>query len=504
MKKAFRILAVLLASLTLLSCSAFALPSANRSGSTLTPQSAYEEAELLAEYIRILHIDSGANDNPLLRGYQKLTGTDADLSANALRRALIRLFEEDLDALELLEDAMLDCYDPYSNLFDAEEYEAAYPSDEDYTGIGFTYHECGVFLAVSDVYTDSPAGRAGICPGDLIVKLDGHDLRFLDSLDRLDLMDRYRQRSFTLTVLRGHELLDFTLSPGAVSVPYIEHCILDDGVGYLAINRFGGDSFTEDLNAATQDFRASGVRNVIIDLRDNPGGTLSTLLEALNAFVPEGGLLLFRELERGAVTPHYSTGVGLETDSICILTSSGSASSSEIFTGVLSDLGLAVVIGSETYGKGRGQGGIYFGDSILMLSMITIELPVRGCYDGHGLVPDIEVDDTKALIDADSLAPLDTASVISPSSDASDILALEQRLSALGFLQEDADGVWDDETESALAQFYRGMGLTVQKKASTRLLYTLAQLTQSLEDAYVTTDASLETALEWLAEQDAA
>ncbi len=499
-----RTLFSLLLALALLASTAFAMPSTVRPHmDTDTPEGAYIEAETLSDYIRVLHIDSGINDRPLLRAWQAIRKTDAVFTAVQLRQALLAYFAEDPDNLDLFETTMLHLYDPFSNLFTEETYEANYGDNRDYRGIGFSYRAWGPMLVLQEVYTDSPAGRAGLKNGDFIVKIAGRDIRFLTEEQRTALMEEYRGKALPFTVLRDGKLTDYEIEAGKVSVPSMEHAILNGNVGYLALQRFSGDHFEEELNAAVEDFQSAGIRSLILDLQGNPGGGIDELLMAINAFVPEKDLLLFTELSRDEHIPHYSDGGGYAPEQILILVNGDSASSAEIFTGVLADLGLATVIGTPTYGKGRGQAGYYFNDRILMISVSAVALPVRGRYDGTGLIPDIEAENEVA-VDISKLEPLDEKSAVSASSSKSQILALEQRLNLLGFLPQEADGVFDDATTAALAAFYDGMGAAAKSSADTQLLKTLAEMTECTDGAVTVTDAALQTALDLLAAEKAA
>ncbi|MEA4823940.1 MAG: S41 family peptidase [Clostridiaceae bacterium] len=492
-----KLLVSVLLAVTLLASTAFAIPNSVRQGSYLTPQVMYEQAEYLAYYVCVLHINSGYNDNPLLLTYQKIMDTDEVLSANQLRRALIKYFSADEANYDAFLDAMLDRYDPYTNLFTQEEYASAYPDNEDYVGIGFVYRPYGPFLIVDSVYADSPAGKAGVQAGDKIVKIAGSDIRTLTEDELSDLMNRSRGTDFSFSVLRDGEegLIEFRVSPGEVVVPFIEYDILDSQVGYLAINRFEGDAFDSDLSTAIAAFRDANVTSLVIDLRDNPGGGVTQLLTALNAFVPEKDTLLFTELHRGQRTPHVSLGGGYDPGEIFILVNGNSASSSEIFCGVLSDLGIATTVGTETYGKGRGQSGYNFGSDILMISSSEVELPVTGRYDGHGLTPDIFVEDAEIVIDISGLAPLGTKYAIKVTSDPADILALEQRLALMGYLFETPDEVFDTATIAALADVYAALGQQASKTASVKLLAALSEMVERMDGAYSYTDAALAAAL---------
>ena len=504
LNRTVRILFSLLLAMGLLASTAFATPSSLRPHmDTITPQGAYVEADMLADYIRLLHIDSGINDNPLLRAWQSISGTRDDLSPNQLRQALQKYFAEDPGHLDSFETAMLHVYDPFSNLFTESGYEESYGDNRDYEGLGFVYRAWGPMLILDDVYSDSPAGRAGLQRGDFIVKIAGKDIRFLSDAKRTELMEEYRGRALPFTVLRDGKLLDYEIEAGKVYVPSMEHEILDGKIGYLSLQRFSGDHFDDELKAAVTDFRKAGVKSLILDLQGNHGGGIEELLTAINAFVPQADRLLFTELSRSYEAEYYSVGGGLAVDRMLILADGDSASSAEIFTGCLSDLGLATVIGTPTYGKGRGQAGYFFNDRILMISVSAVALPVRGRYDGTGLIPDIEVADT-VTVDIEKLEPLDTGAPVSAASSKSQILALEQRLELLGFLYAEADGVFDDATAAALASFYAGMGAAAKTSADTELLRTLADMTKRADGAVTVTDDPLLVALDLLAAGKAA
>lgn len=285
--RSIRLLVCVVLALALLASSALALPSTVRPDTeSYTPQAAYERAELLSVYIRSLHIDSGPNDDPLLKAWQALNKTQANLSANQLRRELIRFFGQDPDYGEAFLEFMLHCYDPFSNLFTPSSYEAAYGDDRDYDGVGFVYSAWGALYRIGSVYTDSPAGKAGLKPGDLIVKVSGQDLRYLTAEKREALMASSRGSTFVFTVLRDGELLDFSVTPGHVTVPSVEYALPENGIGYLAIRRFSGEDFPGDLDKAIRALREAGTESLILDLQSNPGGGLDELVAALNAFDP--------------------------------------------------------------------------------------------------------------------------------------------------------------------------------------------------------------------------
>lgn len=506
MKKYIRrsVIGILLA-VCMLCSTAYALPPAIREGKLVTAQTQFETAEQLAYYVRKLHIYSGLNDNPLLRTYQAVMETDEALTPNQLRWAIIRYFGKDAANCEKFLDSMLDLYDPYTNLMTPEEYDAAYPKNSDFKGIGFTFRAYGPFLLITNVYEDSPAGRAGILEGDLIATIAGQDIRTLTDEKRTALMESTRGKEFRVGLYREGEdaLIKLTIMPGKVVVPYIEYRILDDGVGYLSINRFDGDTFAADLAGAVEAFKTAGITDLIIDVRSNPGGSVGQLLTAVNAFVPEKGKIIFSEQKRDSKFAHYTTGGGYDPGEIYILMSGNSASSSEIFAGSLRDMGYATLVGTKSFGKGCGQAGYYFGNEILVITSTQAILPVTGAYNGIGLTPDIEVENAKISVDVDGLAAFTSAKTVTKKSDAADIMALEQRLKLTGYLFADADGIWDDATTKAIADVYRALNRSVSDGADTVLLDALGVMVERLRSAYRDTDAALEKILVLLAERDA-
>lgn len=493
MNKKLKTAFCILIAAVLIAGQALAIPLYRRQGDLATPSSQYELASKLAYYIKVLHIDSGLNDDPMLRAYQAVFETEEELNVVSLRRELIAWFREDADNADLFMDTMLWLYDHHSYIFTQEEYNQAYPSSGDYKGIGMTYHIYGTTLWVNELQPGSPAELAGIEQGDRVVAINDRDLRVMTQEEISLYMEQTRGQECTMTVIRGesNEEITFELVPADVEIPNVSHEIID-GVGYLRIERFAAEDFTDGLDAAVADFAAAGVTEVIIDLRDNPGGSVVQLEEALNAFIPEEGKLLFTERSREKTTEHRSTGGGYATEQLYVLIDGGSASSSEIMSGALRDLGLATLVGGHSYGKGRGQGSFYLEDYIVVCSVSEALLPVTGAYDGEGLEPDITTGDGRVYFDYDALGKLAVGSAVSAQSDEGQIEALEARLYLLGYLNVLPDGNFDSHTVEALNQLQEVLGLAKEKSASAALLKTLDGIVETYREAYTLEDSAWE------------
>jgi len=411
----------------------------------------------------------------------------------AMRRELIAWFREDADNADIFMDTMLWLYDHHSYIMTREEYDQAFPSSGDYKGIGMTYHIYGTTLWVNELQPGSPAELAGILPGDRVIAINDRDLRVMTQEEISLYMEETRGQECTMTVIRGesNEEITFELIPADVDIPNVSHEIID-GVGYLRIERFAAEDFTDGLQAAVADFKERGVTEVIIDLRDNPGGSVRQLEEALNTFIPEEGKLLFTERSREKTTEHRSAGGGYATEQIYVLIDGGSASSSEIMSGSLRDLGLAKLVGEHSYGKGRGQGSYYLEDYIVVCSVSEALLPVTGAYDGEGLEPDVAAGDVKTHLDFEALGKLTTDCAVSAQSDKERIEALEARLYLLGYLRVLPDGSFDSHTSEALNELQAALGLAKENSASTALLKSLDSIVETYREAYTLEDSSWE------------
>jgi len=210
-KKMKTALCVFIASI-LIAGQALAIPLYQRQGDLTTPSSQYELASKLAYYIKVLHIDSGLNDDPMLKAYQAVFETEKTPNAVAMRRELIEWFREDADNADIFMDTMLWLYDHHSYIMTREEYDQAFPSSGDYKGIGMTYHIYGTTLWVNELQPGSPAELAGILPGDRVIAINDRDLRVMTQEEISLYMEETRGQECTMTVIRGESNEEITLN----------------------------------------------------------------------------------------------------------------------------------------------------------------------------------------------------------------------------------------------------------------------------------------------------
>lgn len=190
-------------------------------------------------------------------------------------------------------------------------------------------------------------------------------------------------------VERGGEVLSFTLERGEVSINYVEYSILEGNVGYLSIYQFTGDD-VEGVKEAISAFQQAGVSALVVDVRSNPGGLLTDVVDICDMLLPEG-LIVYTEDRSGAREEFYADGEYWDVP-MAVLVNGDSASASEIFAAAVQDTGRGIVVGEVTYGKGVVQTLHAFpeGDG-MQLTTATYYTPSGASIHGQGVTPDIEV-----------------------------------------------------------------------------------------------------------------
>ena len=441
----------------------------------------------LSRMIEEKHIYWEEGDDPLLIGYQRYFETEDTPERAEIRHAFTALFREDAEAYYEIANLMLSHYDRYSKLVTPTHYDELYPDSESYGGLGMVVTANGPFIGVVRVYEDSAAGCAGILPGDRIVMLNGEDIRPLSYEAANDRLAEVSKNGGSVTVLRetGEATLTFDLVPEAVVIPNVDWSV-DGKVAYLDITLFEGESFTEDVDAAFAEFCAAETESLILDLRDNRGGRITHLLHLLNVLTAEEDVLFFTQAKRDETIENRSDGTGMTFREIVVLVDENTCSSAEVLAGYLKDLGWPV-IGMVTYGKGIGTSTYTFYEDSLVLATIDIQLPETGRYHEIGISPTMEQRQTYPYVELPALTELPADADVTAESDAARILAAEERLVLLGYI-ETADGVWDEETGAALA--------SLDEIATGEGIPLLLDLTEQLEQSFHMQDTQLLVAYE--------
>lgn len=303
--------------------------------------------------------------------------------------------------------------DEHTGYMDPQTYEqATRPLDESYEGIGAYVDVSGDYLTVISPMPGSPAEAAGLKSGDMIIKIDGKDMTGIDPSVALQSVLGPAGTSVTLTVQRGEnkELLEFTINRAKIDLPSVTGKMLDNKIAYIAISTFG-DNTTNLLKQYLQDMLKNNPKGLILDLRYNTGGYVTTAIEVVSQFIPKG-IVMYEQEGNGNETSYEAIPGGLATEiPLVVLVNEGSASASEITAGAIQDYGRAPLVGVTTYGKGSAQNWIPLSNNegAVRITIAHWFTPKHRQINKVGLTPDYVVPITEEDIKAGKDPQLDKA-----------------------------------------------------------------------------------------------
>lgn len=319
--------------------------------------------------------------------------------------------EQPVDDVKLMQGAirgMMDSLgDPYTAYMDPDEYrEQNAPLQGEYTGVGAWVDASGDALIFLSAMPGSPAEEAGIQPGDLVLEIDGQDMRTIEP--ELVLKRILGPAGTTVVILVQREgtaePIRFEIERALITVPSVESEMLENQLGYVRLYTFSANSNSE-FRSAVETLLEEGAQGLIVDLRGNSGGYVNAAVDITSAFL-ESGTVLIEEWGDGSREEYKVKGDPIATEiPLVILVDGGSASASEIMAGALQDCGRAQLVGTTTYGKGLIQNWIpLMEDSgAIRVTIARWLTPEEQKIQGNGLTPDIEVEfseeDIKTLND---------------------------------------------------------------------------------------------------------
>lgn len=315
-----------------------------------------------------------------------------------VRTIISEAYYKDVDEAAMVQgaiDGMLASLDdPYSFYYTAEEMaDQRETSSGEYKGVGMSVQLSGDgYINIVRVFEDSPADKAGILSGDVLKAIDGEDVYVMTAKDLDDAVSMIRgiaDTAVTLTIIRDGEEMDFEVIRGDVNINYVEYETIED-VGYIHIYEFQSNT-ADDFNKAVEHFKAEGVKGVVIDLRDNPGGMLTSVVAIADTLVPEGRVI-YTEDRMGNVESYYSEasywGIPL-----VVLINGNSASASEILAAAVQDYEMGTIMGTTSFGKGIVQLLMPFSDGAgMQFTESSYFTPNGVCIHGTGVEPDIVVE----------------------------------------------------------------------------------------------------------------
>ena len=284
--------------------------------------------------------------------------------------------------------------DQYSTYYTEEQYEELKKSQEgSYTGLGITISQNsgdGKIYVVNCV-EDSPADQAGIQEGDQLVSVDGISTEGRTTSEVIDMIGGSADGQVELEILRDGSALDLQLQMATVEMQSVEGRMLEDQVGYIQITRFTGVT-SEQFQETYQNLREQGMKKLVIDLRENPGGLVNAVCDTLRQILPEG-LIVYTEDKNGNRSEEWCEGETPIDMPLAVLVNGESASASEIFAGAVKDYEIGTLVGTTTFGKGIVQDLFTLSDgSVLRLTVSRYYTPNGNNIHGTGITPDIVVE----------------------------------------------------------------------------------------------------------------
>lgn len=321
-------------------------------------------------------------------------------------------YVEPVEDSALLENAirgMLTGLDPHSSYLDPEAYkELRVGTSGEFGGLGIEVGMEDGFVKVISPIDDTPAQRAGIQAGDLIVRIDDTPVKGLSLGDAVKLMRGKPGSKILLTVVREKEgkPLKISITRAVIKVNSVKSRMLEPGFGYVRISQFQSNTGENIINAVSELKKEYGanLKGLILDLRNNPGGVLEAAVAVSDAFL-EDGLIVYTE---GRVDNSEMKFKATPTDiakgaPIVVLVNGGSASASEIVAGALQDHKRAIIMGTTTFGKGSVQTILPIPNgAALKLTTARYYTPSGNSIQAEGIIPDIKLENVK-------LAEMDTS-----------------------------------------------------------------------------------------------
>ena len=315
---------------------------------------------------------------------------------------------------------MLSGLDPHSAYLDQDAFrELQVGTQGEFGGLGIEVGMEDGFVKVVSPIDDSPASRAGVKPGDLIVKLDETAVKGMTLNDAVKRMRGKPNTSITLTIMRKGEAkpVIVTLTRAIIKIQSVKSKLLEPGYAYFRVSQFQ-EHTGETLAAAIQNLykqNQGAMKGIVLDLRNDPGGLLNGAVAVSAAFLPKNALVVYTDGRtedakmrlsaspenylRGRLKDDYLNRLPPEIKSVpmVVLVNGGSASASEIVAGALQDHKRAVIMGTQTFGKGSVQTILPLGNSTaIKLTTARYYTPNGRSIQAKGIVPDITLDDGTA------------------------------------------------------------------------------------------------------------
>ena len=406
---------------------------------------------------------------------------------------LMKLIENHPELTEEAFKAMYSGLDDHSSYYTQKEYDYFLEDmSGEFSGIGVVITALEEGLLVTDVQANSSASECGIKQGDLIISANGTDIRGMPIEQARTYIIGEIGTVVTVGIIRNGEYIEVYATRKPVIVEPGMFQILENKIGYLRLDTFDG-SAPALINHALDVFDTEGITNIIFDVRSNPGGAVTSLVEICQRLIPEGPVIHFEYKNPLKNTSLHSMCKDAKY-SIIVLANEHSASASEAFCGAVQDSGVGIVVGTTTYGKGTMQNLTDFktGGGVKLTTAEYLTRNKRHINE-IGIEPDEYVEDKFTTLKNSGYADLDFDTVMKFGDKGETVLALNQRLWAMGFDIGIPTDIYSEKTQLAVYNFQRAMELYPYGVCD---ITTQLEIENTLQEAEIPDDKSFKVALE--------
>lgn len=434
----------------------------------------YQKIEQVLNYAANLYIDDSVTSDELIESSVKT------------------LLEKNPELATELIKAGFENLDEYSEFYTADEYELFTKNINHIVyGIGVIIQQTGDYVTVMKVLDDGAAASAGVMEGDKIIAVDGVNA-VGESIDKVqDMVVGELNTEVKVTFLRDDREFTYTMIRGEVRGETAAYSVLEGNIGYIVIANFS-ENTDDEVYDILEKLDAEGIKNIILDLRDNPGGYLDSAVNIASLFVPEGVIVNTVYRSEWENETFYSK-LTAPKYKLAVLVNENTASAAEVLSSAIQDSGVGILIGKKTYGKGVIQQMFEIWDGCAF-KITTGKYFTRNGKDinGDGITPDKAIENTTRKIDLTRYTKFDYTQKPSVGVNSQNTKAAKERLRILGYYQGEADDYFDNALFNAICDFqeqselfpYGVLDISTQKKLQEKFSELEEVVDNQLVEAY--------------------
>lgn len=390
--------------------------------------------------------------------------------------------------------------DPYSDYMDTSEAKGFHDSiSSSFEGIGAEIQEQDGYIMIVSPIKESPAEKAGLKPNDKVMNVDGESIQGMSATEAVLLIRGEKGTTVKLTIQRPgmDEMMEVPIVRDTIPIEtvYGEMVEGEEGIAKVQVTSFS-ENTAKELVTTLNDLQSKGMKGLILDLRQNPGGLLEQAIKISSLFLPDNEIILQVEARNGKIEEIKSSSSQDNPNvPLVVVIDKGSASASEILAAAVKESGNVTLIGEKSFGKGTVQQAQDFPDgSNIKFTTQKWLTPNGNWIHKKGITPDVEV----ALPAYASLTLLNPDTELKFSTTSTEVKTAQQMLMALGYDTGREDGYYDEKTEQAVKDFQTKENLEV-----TGILTgdSTVKLMESLREQIKNNDTQIQKAIEVLKEQ---